>query len=57
MVTVGIVAAVVIAVLILIFIVGTKKGVEELDESPKPPEHDASPDGSPVRDRTENIAL
>ena len=44
MVTAGIVAAVVIAVLIMIFIVGTKKGVEELDEGPKPPEHDASRD-------------
>lgn len=44
MVTAGIVATVIIAILFLIFIIGTKKGVDEINESPKPPEHDASPD-------------
>lgn len=42
MMTVGIVATIVIALLILFFAIGTKKGVEELDESPKPPEFDDS---------------
>ena len=42
MMTFGIIATVAIVILCVIFVMGTKKGVEEMDESPKPPEHDAS---------------
>lgn len=44
MITFGIIAASVIAALIIWFVIGTKKGVDELDEAPKPPQHDTSRD-------------